>query len=335
VNASTTVRLLCETYDLASGAVEPDHQAPERLIPLLFARGLDAIQDGAAPRPVRGDGPQPSIERLNNMRANLFDAEVRYVVTKLRAFRLTQQHEQLERSWEALADVHAIVRQAVIMARAEEDRLKLRLASQASPEIPQPREEAPPPAQPNRDTSTRPGPYAHLFDGVSIVEVTVKIPPGDRLVADRLAAAHGWTDDWDDDADLVVVAYGLSTILREREAHEIDLADSASVEVAYQHARGRLMGLDSQSSILRFRLFELTKAVTILTWRVTALRTEIDGLRWRLEQFTAGRAELEARLVSAPAMPAPPMPEVREPVPSSTWRAYLSRMLRPLRTLVD
>lgn len=332
---NTTVRLLRETYDLAAGAVDPDHQVPERLIPLLFAHGLDVIQDGAAPRTLPGHGAQRPLERLNDVRAKLFDAEVRHVVTKLRTFRLTQRHEALERSWEALADVHAIVRSAVIAARAEEDRLKQRLAGQAAPENPAPQDDAPPAARIDRGTAPRPGPYAHLFDGASIVEVTAKVPPGDRLVADRLAAAHGWTDDWDDDADLVVIAYGLSAVLREREAAEIDLDDQESIDTAYCRARERLMGLDSQVSVLRFRLFELTKAVNILTWRVTALRTETDGLRRRLEQFTTDRARLEARLVNAPAIPPPPIPKDREPTPSSTWRTHVSRVLRPLLSLAE
>ncbi len=335
MDASTTIRMLRETYDLAAGAVDPEYHAPEHLVPLLFEHGLDVIQDGAAPQPIPGDGSQPLLGRLNEMRAKLFDAEIRHVVTKLRTFRLTRKHDELERSWEVLADVHAIVRRAVIAARAEEDRLKLRLAGQAAPTTSTAAAEAPQTAPTDRSHAKRQGPYAHLFDGASVMEVTALIPPGDRLVADRLAATQSWSDDWEDDADLVVVAYGLSAILREREAAGVDPTDPASIDAAYHRARERLMGLDAQVSILRFRLFELTKAVKILTWRLTALRTETDGLRRRLEQFTADRAQLEARLSDAPNIPAAPRLEDRGPPEPLTWRAYLLRMLRPLWTLAD
>jgi hypothetical protein len=336
MDASTTVRMLRETYELAANFVDLEHPSPERLVALLFKRGLDVVRDGGALDPIRGARRPPLLERLNEVRGTLLDTEVRYVVTKLRTYVLTRKHEELERSWEALADVHAMVRQAVVTARAEEDQLKRRRAGLTPVERPAIVDDTARLPAGNAPPEKKVGPYAHVFDGATMVEVTAPISRGERFASDGLAETQGWSDDWDDDADLVVVAYGLSAVLREREAAEIDPNDPASVDAAYHRARERMMGLDSQVSTLRFRLFELTKAVNILTWRVTAIRTEINGLRQRLEQFTADRARLEDELATLPPPTLAPAHHVEEAAPAPpTWRACLSRVLRPLRIGAD
>src|SRR6266540_1404628 len=173
--------MLRETYELAASVVDLEHPSPKGLVAVLFKRGLDVARDGGALDPIRGARPLSLLDRLNEVRGTLLDTEVRYVVTKLRTFVLTRKHEELERSWEALADVHAMVRQAVVTARDEEDQLKRRCAGLTPVERPATDHDSARPLVSNAPPEKKAGPYAHVFDGATILEVTAPISQGERF----------------------------------------------------------------------------------------------------------------------------------------------------------
>jgi hypothetical protein len=318
--------MLRDAYEQAldvSGSIWP---TPEMALSNLFERGLRFLEGGAELAPVGGATTLRALEALNGTRRELVTLEAQYIFTNYVTFKLTRESDALERTWLELADQHLDIRSEIVAARREEERIKRELAKLGAFTVPLPEHEELPNPGPDRPRKSR-GMYSSLFEGASVVEIQLQIDARLAGAAGRLMRRERWTDEWGEDAPLVIVAHGLSLALREREADAVDADDKASVQAAQAAARQRMMGLEGRYSTLRYRLFELRRNVRILGWRITALRIEARGMRARLEMFERDRARLEEELETRRAL-APPVDTTSAPEPRSGWRAVWSRLLR-------
>jgi hypothetical protein len=170
------------------------------------------------------------------------------------------------------------------------------------------------------------GMYQRLFEGASLYEVEVELSASALATADRVAERRGWDHEWGEDARLLVLTYGISLALRERELDAVNADVDESVTAAQAEARGRLMGLEGRYSTLRRRLFELRHNNRILNWRITALEVEAVGMRSRLDQFLADRDRLEQAIAERVAAGAVPKPDTAASVAGSQWRRRLGRL---------
>ena len=314
------IGMLRETYDLALDVAGSLWPVPSMALGNLFERGVAFIEGGGNLPPIRGAASAEVRGALNVVRDALFLTETQFVFTKYVAFVLHRRGEELEATWLELADRHLALRAEIVGARREEERLKRALAALGAPTVPLPEHDDLPEPAPERQRKSR-GMYADLFAGAETVEAELIVAPETLARAEDLARAEGWTEEWGQDALLVVFAHGLSLALREREADAINPDDVASVEAARERARERLMGLEGRYATLRFRLFELRHNARVLGWRITALQIEEDGLRRRLELFARDRAQLDSDLAALRAAP----PKIADP-PSTGWRSRLGRL---------
>ena len=317
------IGMLRETYDLALDVAGSLWPSPAMALGNLFERGVAFLAGGGDLPPLRGAASAELRGALNVVREELFLTETQFMFTKYVAFELHRRGEELEATWLDLADRHLALRAEIVAARREEERLKRELAALGAVTVPLPEHEDLPEPGLERQRKSR-GMYADLFLGAETIEAELIVAPATLARADQLARTQGWTEEWGQDARLVVFAHGLSLALREREADAIDPDDAASVEAGRQRARERLMGLEGRYATLRYRLFELRHNARVLGWRITALRIEEDGLRRRLELFASDRAQLGSDLAERRA--APP---TRASPPSTGWRARLGRLFGP------
>src|SRR4051812_20504347 len=289
------IPLLQETLTAAVEAAGPVWPTPALALGSLFERGVLFLEAGGTLPPLAAKRSTPELARLDEVRGDLLLIDALAPLTRYATFKLIRDSEEMEATWIALADRHLAIRSEIVESRREEERLKREIVSLGGASVALPEHDDLPESSGDRPRKSR-GMYGKMFAGTEIVEATIDVAPPLASLADTIAEAKGWTDEWGQDARLLVLTYGLSLDLREREAEAIDLNDDASVRAALDEARSRLMGLEGRYSTVRRRLFELRHNARILQWRITALQIEARGMQNRLEQFRADRERLEREI---------------------------------------
>jgi hypothetical protein len=264
--------------------------------------------------------------KLDEARADLLVLEAAAPVTRYVAFHLTRESAELEATWIGLADRHLAIRSEIVACRREEERLKRELVLLGGASVALPEHDDLPEMLGDRPRKSR-GMYGRMFAGAEIVEATIDVAPPLVRLADAIAESKGWSDEWGQDTRLLILTYGLSLALREREADAIDPNDDASVRAALDVVRSRLMGLEGRYSTVRRRLFELRHNARILRWRITALEIEARGMQSRLEQFRADRERLEREIAERRAQGAVAPEMTQTAPPTDGWRRRIARLL--------
>jgi hypothetical protein len=294
----------------------------------LFERGAALLEAGGSLPGIAGSAPPDVLEALNVGRDDLLLVEALYLLTRHVTFVLTRDSQTMEQTWLRLADRHLAIRAEIVEQRRNEERLKRELKALGGSVVPLPEHEDLPMVDGDRPRKSR-GMYEHLFAGSELVEVQIDPSPAALAAADRAAEERGWTREWGADARLLVLTFGISLALREREADAIECGDAGALGEAQAEVRGRLMGLEGRYSTLRRRLFELRHNNRILQWRITALDVEAAGMRARLDQFLVDRERLEQAIADRKAaghQPAPEPTPPSEPEMPGGWRRRLGRL---------
>ena len=316
--------MLKEIYDLgllAAGDVWP---TPAMALGRLFERGVAFLERDASLAKIAGRASPDLLDALNVTREDLFLVEALYLLTRHVTYVLTQEGQALEATWLGLADRHLQIRAEIVDRRREEEQLKRQVRALGGDAVALPEHDDLPMTEGDRPRKSR-GMYQHLFDGATLTEAELELPPSALAAADWVAERRGWDQEWGVDARLLVLTHGISLALREREADAIDGNSDASVTAAQADARGRLMGLEGRYSSLRRRLFELRHNNRILRWRITALEVEAVGMRSRLDQFLVDRERLERAVADRVAAGAVPQTE-QTAGNQGRWRRRLGRL---------
>jgi hypothetical protein len=320
------IAMLKETVDAAVEVAGPVWPTPAMALGSVFERGALLLQAGGTLPRLSGSAPSAALAKLNETREDLYLVEALCPLTRYVAFKLTGESTALEATWLSLADRHLDIRARIVACRREEERLKRELVLLGGATVALPEHEDLPDAGSDRPRKSR-GMFSRLFAGASIVEAMVDAAPPLVRLADGVAHAKGWVQEWGDDAPLLVLTHGLSLALREREAESINTGDEASVSEAQETARTRLMGLDGRYSTLRRRLFELRHNNRILRWRITALEIEARGMQSRLDQFLTDRDRLEQEIAARRADGAVTTESPEPRAPPAGWRRRIARLL--------
>jgi hypothetical protein len=318
--------LLREIYDLGLDAAGDVWPTPAMALGRLFERGVDFLDgDATLPRIVGRASPE-RLDALNVCREDLFLVEALHLLTRHVTYVLTEEGNALEATWLGLADRHLQIRAEIVERRRDEEQLKRQLRALGGAAVPLPEHDDLPMTDGDRPRKSR-GMYQHLFDGASLCEVELELPSAVVAAADRVAERRGWDQEWGADARLLVLTYGISLALREREADAI-LADTDEAATAAQGvARRRLMGLEGRYATLRRRLFELRHNNRILRWRITALEVEAVGMRSRLDQFLVDRDRLEQAIAARVVAGAVPTSDKADAAAErSPWHRRLGRL---------
>ncbi len=326
--AETPVRLrlamLQESYDAAIEAAGPVWPTPAMALGSLFERGVLSLEAGASLPPLEGQASPDLLRALAEAREDLYLTEAQYALTRYVTFRITDDGSTLEATWLTLADRHVAIRAQIVERRREEEQLKRELSTLGGATTPLPEHDELPTPSSDRPRKSR-GMFSRLFEGTAVVESDVDAAPPLVRLADSLAEARGWVSEWGEHARLLVLLYGLSRALRDREAEGIDVDDDGSVKEALDAARGRMMHLEGRYSTLRRRLFEQRHSNRILQWRITALEIEALGMQNRLEQFAEDRERLQRQIADRRsqqlAVPEPPAEESPR-----SWRDRIVRL---------
>ncbi len=294
---ATSLRLsmVQEIYDLAIEAAGEVWPTPARALGYLLERGADFLAGNAALPTIVGDASSDLLSALHSYREDLLLVQALYLLSRDVTFALTESSTAAETEWVRLADRHIEIRAQIVERRREEEQLKRHLVALGGSTVPLPEHGELPVTWGDRPRKGR-GMFDHLFDGVIRDEHEVRVEPTVLAAADAAVSARGWHEEWGDDARLLVLTHGLSLVLREHEADEIDPDDDDSVHDGHDAARSRLMALEGRYSTLRRRLVELRHNNRILGWRITALEVETAGMLRRLDQFLMDRDRLEAEI---------------------------------------
>ncbi|HZO26211.1 MAG TPA: hypothetical protein VFH48_09500 [Chloroflexota bacterium] len=284
--------MLREIYDSGLEAASDVWPMPEMALGRLFERGASFLDGDGSLTKVAGRASPELLDAINLTREDLFLVEALYLLTRHVTYVLTEESNALEATWLGLADRHLQIRAEIVERRREEEQFKRQLRALGGDAVPLPEHDDLPMTDGYRPRKSR-GMYQHLFDGASLCEVDLDLSTSVLATADRAAERRGWDQEWGSDARLLVLTYGISLALRERESDSIDVNADDSVSAAQAEARGRLMGLEGRYSTLRRRLFELRHNNRILRWRIAALEVEAVGMRSRLDQFLIDRDRLE------------------------------------------
>jgi hypothetical protein len=276
--------------------------------------------------PITGRAPQELLDALNVTREDLFLVEALYLLTRHVTFVLTEEGAALEATWLRLADRHLEIRSEIVERRRAEEEMKRELRALGGDAVHLPEHDDLPMTDSNRPRKSR-GMFEGLFEGASIATVEVDVDAITLEMADRAAAARGWNEEWGEHARLLVLTYGISLSLREREADSVDPHDADSVQQAQKVTRARLAALEGRYSTLRRRLFELRHNNRILGWRITALEVEAQGMRSRLDQFLVDRDRLEEAIAERVAAGAKPRADDRGN-DGAGWLSRLGRLFR-------
>jgi hypothetical protein len=316
--------MLQEIYDLGMDAAGDVWPTPAMALGRLFERGA-AFLESDTPLPKIAGGASPELlDALNVTREDLFLVESLYLLTRHVTFMLTEEGNALESTWLGLADRHLEIRAEIVGRRRDEERLKRELRALGGAAVLLPEHEDLPATDGDRPRKSR-GMYLHLFEGASATESNLYVSGEALAAADKAAEARGWDREWGADARLLVLTYGISLALREREADAIHGDVEASVKAGQAEARGRLMGMEGRYSTLRRRLFELRHNNRILGWRITALQVEAVGMRTRLDQFLVDRDRLEQAIADRIAAGAVPK-SASAGIAGGEWRRRLGRL---------
>ena len=316
--------MLQETLDLAVEAAGSVWPTEAMALGSLFERGVLGLEQGENLPPLSGRATPSLLQSLNEAREDLYLVEAQYAVTRYATFRLTADSPRLEAIWIELADRHLAIRSQIVESRRHEEQLKRELSALGGSTVPLPEHDDLPMSDSNRPRKSR-GMYSTLFEGASAVEVELDVAPPLLRLADTIAQARGWVTEWGQDAPLLLLAYGMSRALREREAERVQLDDDDSVREALDATRGRLMYLDGRYSTLRRRLFEMRHNNRILQWRITALEVEARAMQSRLDQFNQDRERLTREIAERRSRPLPPQEETA-PAPQTSWRSRIARL---------
>jgi hypothetical protein len=321
------LRLLDEIRDRGVEAAGDVFPTPSMALTRLFERGAALLDGGGSLPPLTGRASAELLDALHVTREDLFLVEALSLLTRHATFMLTREGEALEREWLRLADRHLEIRAEIVEQRRNEERLKRELRALGGAAVALPEHEDLPMTDGDRPRKSR-GMFEHLFAGSELVEIEIDPSPSAIDAADRAAEARGWTQEWGNDARVLVLTYGISLALREREVDAIDPDDASAVREAQGELRGRLMGLEGRYSTMRRRLFELRHNNRILQWRITALEVEASGMRSRLDQFLVDRDRLEQAIANRRAAGAVPRAEapISNDAASSGWRQRLGRL---------
>jgi hypothetical protein len=315
--------MLQESYDAAIEAAGPVWPTPAMALGSLFERGVLSLEAGPG-LPALAGGASPDLLRaLVEARDDLYLVEAQYALTRSVTFHLTEAGGGLESTWLELADRHLAIRAKIVERRREEEQLKRELSKLGGATTPLPEHDELPMPGSDRPRKSR-GMFSRLFEGASVVECDIDAAPPLVRLADSIAEARGWLSEWGEHARLLVLLYGLSRALRDREAEGIDTDNDGSVREALDAARARLMHLEGRYSTLRRRLFEQRHSNRIVQWRITALEIEAHGMQNRLEQFAEDRERL-LRQISDRRADQPAVPESTAPETGQSW---LSRIIR-------
>ena len=319
--------MLQESYDAVIEAAGPVWPTPGMALGSLFERGVLTLEAGTGLPALAGAASQDLLRSLHEAREDLYLVEAEYGLTRFSGFSLTEEAVELESTWITLADRHLEIRAQIVERRREEERLKRELSTLGGATTPLPEHDELPVADSNRPRKSR-GMFSRLFEGAESIEVTIDAAPPLVRLADSITEVRGWVSEWGSNARLLVLLYGLSRALRDREAESIDADDDASVREALDATRARLMHLEGRYSTLRRRLFELRHNNRILQWRITALEVEARGMLSRLEQFADDRERLQREIEDRRARRAA-LPEAEsqpEPEPTLSWRDRIVRL---------
>jgi hypothetical protein len=292
---SLRLSMVQEIYDLAMEAAGDVWPTPALALGYLFERGADFLSGDSALPAIVGDASSDLLSALHSYREDLLLVQALYLLSRDVTFALTEQSAAAEATWVRLADRHIEIRAQIVERRREEEKLKRQLVALGGSAVPLPEHGELPVTWGDRPRKGR-GMFDHLFDGVTRDEYEVRVEPSVLAAADAAAAKRGWHDEWGDDARLLVLTHGLSLVLREHEADDIDQDDDDSVREGHDAARSRLMAIEGRYSTLRRRLFELRHNNRILGWRITALEVEAAGMLQRLDQFLMDRDRLETEI---------------------------------------
>jgi hypothetical protein len=235
--------MLQETYDAATEAAGPVWPTPALALGSLFERGVLSLDAGEGLPPLTGTSSPDLLRALAEARDDLYLIEAQYPLTRYVTFRLTEEGSELEAIWLALAERHLAIRAQIVDRRREEEQLKRELAKLGGATTPLPEHDELPTPSPDRPRKSR-GMFSRLFEGATVVECEVDVAPPLVRLADSIAESRGWVSEWRQDARLLVLLYGMSRALRDRDAESIDLDDENSVREALDAARGRLMHLE-------------------------------------------------------------------------------------------
>jgi len=316
--------MLQETLNLAVEAAGPVWPTEAMALGSLFERGVLALEQRENLPPLTGRATPSLVQALNEAREDLYLVEAQYPITRYVTFRLTEESSTLEASWLQLADRHLAIRSRIVESRRQEEQLKRELSALGGATVPLPEHDELPVSDSNRPRKSR-GMFSTLFEGASAVAVEIDVAPPLLRLADSVAHARGWVTEWGQDARLLLLTYGISRALREREAERIQVDRDDAVRDALDATRGRLMYLDGRYSTLRRRLFELRHNNRILQWRITALEVEARAMQIRLEQFDQDRERLMREIADRQARPRPVV-DIPEPEPRTDWRSRIARL---------
>jgi hypothetical protein len=317
--------MLQEIHDLGLAAAGDVWPAPAMALGRLFERGAIFLDGDDSLATIVGMASTELLDALNLSREDLFLVEALYLLTRHVTYMLTEEGNALEATWLGLADRHLEIRAEIVGRRRDEEQLKRQLRALGGAAVPLPEHEDLPMSEGDRPRKSR-GMYQQLFAGASVTEADLDVSSSALAAADRVAKARGWDREWGADARLLVLTYGISLALRERDADAIDGDADESVKAAQAAARGRLVGLEGRYSTLRRRLFELRHNNRILRWRITALEVEAVGMRSRLDQFLIDRERLETSIAERLAAGAIPKLDDEDTSHQSQWRRRLGRL---------
>ena len=316
--------LLQEVLDLALLAAGDLWPTQPMALGRLFERGAVFLDGGGLFPSISGSAPEELLDSLNVAREDLFLVEALYLISRHVTYLLTEEGAAQEAIWVQLADRHLEIRSEIVERRRDEEQLKRQLQSLGGQIVPVPEHDDLLMPDSNRPRKSR-GMFDQLFEGVTVANVELDVDGLTLDMADRAAQSRGWDSEWGEHARLLVLTYGISLALREREADTVNPHDGESVDVALKKARARLVGLEGRYSTLRRRLFELRHNNRILGWRIAALEIEAQGMRSRLDQFLLDRDRFEAAIKERIAAGVTPRIKAQSPE-SGGWRGRLGRL---------
>lgn len=316
--------MLQEVLDLALLAAGDLWPTQAMALGRLFERGTVFLDGGARFPSITGRAPKELLDGLNVTREDLFLVESLYLLSRHVTFVLTEEGAAQEAIWLQLADRHLEIRSEIVARRRDEEELKRKLRALGGQVVPVPEHEDLPMSDSNRPRKSR-GMFEQLFQGASVTAAELDVDTLTLEMADRAAKSRGWDSEWGEHARLLVLTYGISLALREREADALNPHDAESVAAAHKTARSRLAGLEGRYSTLRRRLFELRHNNRIMGWRISALEVEAQGMRSRLDQFLLDRDRLEATINERLATGVKPRVD-GQPSEDGGWRGRLGRL---------